>query len=127
MSEEEFKRKVEQVHKELGLHMRTLRGDDFVALPDGKFKGSIDPFTELVYYKSGKKKGQLKYTLAPFERLEVKRKYREKFANKIADKLGLPKDFDRRYRDKYGNDTLNELSTWIEHDLGKGISTKTIK
>jgi hypothetical protein len=66
-------------------------------------------FYNLVRYKSGKKKGQVKYTQLTPQGQAAQQEWRAKEKARLAEKYGLPKFWEEGLREKLGNEKVNDL------------------
>ena len=66
-------------------------------------------FHTLVRYKSGKKKGQVRYTQATTQQQAAREEWRAKEKARLAEKYGLPKFWEEGLREKLGNEKFFDL------------------
>jgi hypothetical protein len=65
---------------------------------------------EVIYYKSGKKKGQAKHSFLSHDNLRKNREFEEAEVIRLAKKYKLPKKWDEMIRSKVGNGVVND---WV--------------
>tara|TARA_R110002072_G_scaffold80523_2_gene185006 strand:- start:1900 stop:2550 length:651 start_codon:yes stop_codon:yes gene_type:complete len=85
----------------VGVKRSAVMGDDY----DPKTgKGSQDGFTSLVYYKSGKKKGQVRHTQQSWEQGARQEEWFKKTTASTGKDYGLPSGYEGRYNQQHPDD-----------------------
>jgi hypothetical protein len=77
---------------------------------------------EVVYFKSGKKKGKPRFTTLSDENIRKNKEFEDKEILRLAKKYKLPENWDEVIRDKVGNEVVNDWGY-----IGRDKATKEIK